>query len=167
MLLEVGRVRRAHGLKGDVLVVLTSDLSRRLAPGSVLFGPRGPLTVIQARQQAPNWVVSFAEVADRTEAETLRGAVLRAEPTNAAPDDEGGVWLHQVLGAVVVEAGGQERGEVLEVHPQAQSDLLVLDTGALVPMAFVTDLVPTGPDGPGRITVEVPDGLFELYEDGK
>ena len=153
MLLEVGRILRAHGVKGEVVVRFTSDREERRAVGAVVHGPEGPLTVEQARHiPGGDWVVKYAEVPDRHAAEAMHGAVLRAE----ALEDPDELWVHELVGAVVVDQDGGERGTITEVHEGAASDLLLLDTGHLVPVTFVVG------KEPGRIHVEAPDGLFEL-----
>ena len=153
MLLEVGRILRAHGVKGEVVVRFTSDREERRSVGAVVEGPSGPLTVESARHSpGGDWVVKYAEVPDRATAEGMHGAVLRAE----ALDDPDELWVHELLGSVVVDQDGTERGTITEVHEGAASDLLVLDTGHLVPVTFVVG------KQPGRILVEAPDGLFDL-----
>jgi 16S rRNA processing protein RimM len=153
MLLEVGRILRAHGVHGEVVVRFTSDREERRTVGAVVHGPHGDLTVERARHTpGGDWVVKYVEVADRTMAEALHGTVLRAE----AIDDPDELWVHELLGAVVVDQDGGERGVVTEVHEGAASDLLLLDTGHLVPVTFVVG------KEPGRILVDVPDGLFDL-----
>jgi 16S rRNA processing protein RimM len=153
VLLEVGRILRAHGVRGEVVVRFTSDREERRAVGAVVQGPAGDLT-IEAVRHTPggDWVVKYAEVADRTAAETMHGGVLRAE----AIDDPDELWVHELLGSTVVDQDGTERGTVVEVHEGAAADLLLLDTGHLVPVTFVVG------KEPGRILVDVPDGLFDL-----
>lgn len=155
MLLEVGRVTKAHGVRGDVLVALSSDRTSRLDPGSVLSTDRGPLTVVRSSRHQDRWIVAFREIAGRDEAETWRGTVLRAEAIDEPGDDEG-LWVHELIGAVVALADGTEVGTVTEVQANPASDLLVLDSGALVPVVFVTD------SAAGRITIDPPEGLFDL-----
>ena len=153
LVLEVGRILRAHGVKGEVVVRFTTDRQERRAMGAVVQGPTGPLTVRSARHTpGGDWVVRFAEVPDRDAAEAMHGAVLRAE----AIDDPDELWVHELLGAVVVDQDACERGVVTEVHEGSAADLLLLDTGHLVPVNFVVG------KEPGRILVEVPDGLWEL-----
>ena len=67
-LLEVGRITRAHGLTGEVVVVLTTDREERLVPGSVLTTQDRPLTVHAARRHNDRWIVRFEEIGDRNEA---------------------------------------------------------------------------------------------------
>ena len=153
LVLEVGRILRAHGVRGEVVVRFTSDREERRAVGAVVDGPGGPLTVLSARHvPGGDWVVRYAEVPDRTAAEAMRGAVLRAQ----ALDDPDELWVHELLGAVVVDQDGCRRGTVTEVREGRAADLLLLDTGHLVPVNFVVG------KEPGRILVEAPDGLFEL-----
>lgn len=152
-LLEVGRIDRAHGLRGDVLVRLVTDRLERVAPGSVLLTDAGPLEVRASTPHQDRHIVTFAGVTTREQAEGLRGVVLRAEPI----DDPDVLWAHDLIGCVVVDADGVTRGRVEALQENPASDLLVLDTGALVPLRFIV----AGPTD-GRIDVDTPSGLFDL-----
>jgi 16S rRNA processing protein RimM len=68
--------------------------------------------------------------------------------------------VHELIGSPVVEPDGTDRGVVQAVQDNPASDLLVLDTGALVPLRFLE-----GRDEQGRLVVDVPDGLFELLDE--
>ena len=71
-------------------------------------------------------------------------------------DDESVIWIDQLYDAEVFDAQGVRRGVVIGVEANPASDLLVLDSGALVPLTFVTNV-----DANVRIDVDVPEGLFE------
>lgn len=149
--LEVGRIGRPHGLAGEVHVELWSDESR-LAPGSVLSSDRGPLSVVRSRHNAGRHVVAFDGVADRVGAEALRGLVLRAAPI----ERPGTLWVHELIGATVLGTSGEELGVVRAVEANPASDLLVLESGGLVPLRFVVS------HEPGRnVVVDVPEGLLD------
>ncbi len=154
VLLEVGRITKPHGVRGEVLVALSSERTSRLDPGAVLSTDRGELTVVASSPHQDRWIVQFEGLEDRDQAAGWRGVVLRAE----AVDDEDGdeLWVHELVGATVALADGSEVGTVVEVQANPASDLLVLDTGALVPVAFVTG------QEPGRVTIDPPEGLLEL-----
>ena len=153
LVLEIGRILRAHGVRGEVVVRFTSDRPERRAIGAVVTGPDGPLTLAAARHlSAGDWVVRYSEVADRSAAGALHGAVLSAE----AIDDPDELWVHELIGSAVVDHDGVERGIVAEVHEGVAADLLLLDTGHLVPISFVVG------HEPGRVLVDTPDGLFDL-----
>lgn len=154
-LLEVGRITKAHGLRGEVVVVLTSDRSERVAPGAQFSSDVGTLTVRASRPHQDRWVVAFEGRSDRDDADALRGLVLRAEPI----DDPDELWVHDLIGCVVRSADGVDRGVVDAVMDNPAADLLVLDSGALVPVVFVV-----GRPHDGVIDVDTPEGLFELAD---
>jgi 16S rRNA processing protein RimM len=152
--LEVGRVTKAHGLKGEVVVDLVSDYPEvRLAPGSRLWSGDQELVVRSSRPFQKRWLVQVEGVRDRTEAERLAGRTLTAEPM----EDPEALWVHQLIGSRVVEQGsGAERGRVVAVIANPAHELLELESGALVPIVFVQSCE----DGVTRITP--PEGLFDV-----
>jgi 16S rRNA processing protein RimM len=151
LLLEVGHVVRPHGLRGEVVVELVTDRVDRVAPGSRLQTDGRPLTVAASRPYQGRHLVTFEGVGDRAGAEALIGTVLRAH----AVDDPEAVWVHELIGSVVRETDGTERGTVVSVQANPAHDQLVLDTGALVPSVFVVSCA-------GGVTIiDPPDGLFD------
>lgn len=149
-LLEVGRVARPHGVQGDVLVApLTNVPERRFTPGARLRVGGQELEVTAARPHGTRWIVHFAGTDDRTAAEALHGATVEAEPL----DDPDVLWVHDLMGARVRTVDGREVGTVVAVEANPADDLLVLDTGALVPIGFVTAATP------GEVTIDPPAGL--------
>jgi len=154
--LEVGRVVKPHGMSGEVVVELITNRDERVAPGALLHAGTGLLTVHRSRPfeatGAGRWLVTFEGVGDRNAAEALRGMVLHAEPI----DDPGALWVHQLIGAEVVDLAGQVLGTVQAVEANPASDLLVLAGGALIPLRFVVD------HRPGWIAVDIPLGLVDL-----
>ena len=149
--LEVGKVLRPHGLRGQVVVRLTTDRTERLAAGAVLSSSAGDLEVVRATPSGDRWIVSFAGVSDREGAEALRDVILKAEPI-ADPE---ALWVHELHGSQVLDVNGRHLGVVAAVEANPASDLLVLDGGGLVPLRFIVE------HGPGRVVVEVPAGLLE------
>lgn len=135
-------------------MLLTTERTERLDPGSVLHTERGPLTVMSSSRHQDRWIVQFDGIGDRDVAETWRGVVLRAEPKGDA--DDGVLWVHELVGSCVVLPDGAQVGVITEVESNPASDLLVLDSGALVPVVFVI-----GNEG-GQVTIDPPDGLFDL-----
>jgi len=153
--LEVGRVGRAHGLRGEVSVRFTSNRPERYAPGAVLHAGDRVLVVETARPHRGAMLVQFEDVSDRTEAERLQGQVLTADPLPAEGTlDEHELWVHEVIGARVVDRGGRAVGEVVAVEANPAHDLLVLGDGTLVPVVFVVE------QRPGEIVIDPPAGLL-------
>ena len=151
-LLEIGTIGRAHGTSGEVVVRLITNRVERLNPGSTLVSPLGDLVVAAARPHQDRWLVKFGGIETRTEAESLRGLILKAPPL----DDADVLWVHELIGSTVREFDGTDRGTVIAVVANPASDLLELDTGHLIPLTFVTEFEAK------LVTVEVPDGLFDL-----
>jgi 16S rRNA processing protein RimM len=155
VLLEVGRVGRAHGLRGEVHVVAVSNVAERFAPGSELVVGDRPLVIRTARAAGTGWVVQFSGVDDRDSAERLRGRSVRAVALETG-SREGEVFVHEVIGAEVRDRSGARIGRVDAVQANPAHDLLVLDSGALVPFVFVVG------QEPGVVVVDLPDGLLDL-----
>ncbi len=156
--LVVGRVGRAHGLRGEVSVRFTSNRPERAAPGSVLHADGRELVVVASRPHQDRVLVRFEGVDDRTAAEALQGLELTAAPlaeheAQLEPDE---LWVHEVVGAEVQDRTGAHLGWVVAVEANPAHDLLVLDGGALVPMVFVVE------QREGVVVIDPPEGLFDL-----
>jgi 16S rRNA processing protein RimM len=154
-LLEVGRVVKPHGLKGELVVKLITNRLERVAPGSQLVvGATGDTLVVRAsRPFQGRHLVWFEGVSTREAADGLRDATLLAEPLPGHEPDA--LFVHELIGSELVGIDGTSHGTVVAVQQNPASDLLVGESGWLVPLRFVTGREP------GRIVVDVPEGLFE------
>jgi 16S rRNA processing protein RimM len=152
-LLEVGHVVKPHGLRGDVIVSLTSNRDERVAPGSRLISGERELRVDRSAPHRGRFIVSFDGVTGIDAAEELRGAELFAPPL----DDPDVLWVHEMIGCRVEDVSGRPLGTVEAVEANPASDLLVLENGVLIPLRFVVSSEPGA-----LITVDVPDGLVDL-----
>ncbi|MDH3679048.1 MAG: ribosome maturation factor RimM [Acidimicrobiia bacterium] len=151
-LLEVGRIGRPHGLKGEVTVdFVTNRLDERTAPGAELWAGGRRLEVRAARPHQKRWLISFAGVDDRNAAERLRGLLLEA----IALDDPDALFVHELIGKLLVDQHGTGHGPVVAVVENPASDLLELEDGRLVPLAFLID------QDPESVRVSVPAGLLD------
>jgi 16S rRNA processing protein RimM len=152
--LEVGRIGRAHGLRGDVFVTPVSNVPERFAVGSTLWVDERPYVITASRPNQHRFVVRFEGVDDRDGADALRGKIVEAEPLGEPP--EGELWVHELIGSEVRDRSGADFGRVVSVEANPAHDLLVLDGGALVPMVFVVS------SGAGVVVIDPPEGLFDL-----
>jgi 16S rRNA processing protein RimM len=150
-LLEIGYIRRAHGLRGQVNVELGTDRTERLAPGVRWWAREGWLTVVSAAPHQGRYLVTFEEVHDRNAAQRLTNTPVYAEPL----DDPDELWVRELIGASVVEVDGTERGTCVSVIANPAADLLELDSGALVPVVFVVER------SGRRVVIDPPAGLFD------
>ena len=155
-LLEVGRIGRAHGVRGAVHVVLSTDRAERVAPGAELHDGTRWWTVASARAQpGSRWVVQFEGIDDRAEAERLTGRTLSAAPIA----DADALWVHELIGTSVVDRTGTVRGTCVAVIDNPAHDLLELDSGHLVPVTFVERVAV------GVVHLDDPEGLFDLLDE--
>jgi 16S rRNA processing protein RimM len=167
----IGRIGRAHGVRGEVSVeVRTDDPEQRFAVGAVVStepGPAGPLTVAATRPHTGRLLVRFVEVSDRSTAEGLRGVLLVADLPESR--DSGGpdeFYPRELVGLRVLTDAGAPVGEVAEVVPAPAHDLLRVrrDDGGEALVPFVAALVPDVDLGAGRITVVDRPGLLNPDE---
>lgn len=151
--LEIGRIGRPHGLRGDVMVTLTTNHDERVAVGTTWWVGDREVTVESTRPHQGRHIVHLSGLDDRDAAAALTGARVFALPLDGAPDGE--VWVHEVIGASVIDRAGRDHGRVVAVEANPAHDLLVLENGGLVPMVFVVEHVGD------RVVIDPPDGLLD------
>ena len=160
----VGRIARAHGIRGQVIVNPDTDFpADRFRPGATLFTTRGALRVTTARLQNGRPVIGIEGVETMNDAEALAGLELRVPVEELAPLPEGTFYHHDLVGCQVVTAGGQKVGTVEGVEGTLSGSRLVV-AGAkgeiLIPL--VTDICRTIDVAGKTIVVEPPEGLLDL-----
>lgn len=173
--LRVGRLVKAHGLKGAIkLELYTDDPDGRFVPGATftLQVPESspwhgkPLTVREFRWMNSHPVAFFEGVDDRSAAEELLRAILWIDEDTPSASVEDDAWFdHQLVGLDVVR-DGESVGRVVRVDHLPAQDLLIVrpsggasDDEVLVP--FVKAIVPEVDVAAGRVVVTPPAGLFE------
>ncbi|MBX9472923.1 ribosome maturation factor RimM [Microcella sp.] len=172
--LRVGRLIKAHGLKGALKVELYTDApDRRFTPGAV-FTLQVPtsspwhgktLTLVELRWYNGQPVAFFEGVVDRTGAESLVKAILWIEPVADEPDEPDAWYDFQLVGLRALR-DGVEVGTIARVEHFPAQDLLVIRTAdreVLVP--FVAAMVPAVDMTAGTVTLTPPPGLFEDLDD--
>ncbi len=164
--IPVGYVRRAHGIRGDVVVRgLVQDAAERLIPGASYDTDQDAparLTVRAVEPLGSDLRVRFVDVDDRDAAEALRGVQLvtdASERRELAADEW---WPEDLVGCGVVDRSGSSVGEVVEAIAAGAQDRLVVvrADGARAEIPFVEALVPSVDVVNRSITVDIPDGLF-------
>jgi 16S rRNA processing protein RimM len=169
----VGVIGRAHGIRGEVAVdPRTDEPERRFADGQRLRAEDSGriFTVVDARDHSGRLLVRFAELEDRTVAESVRGTRLVVDvPADEQPDDDGEYYDRQLVGLQAQSPEGGRLGEVTSVLHLPFQDMLEITTPdgvRLVP--FVEALVPSVDLAAGRLTVVDVVGLMsEVDEPGE
>lgn len=150
--LEVGRIERAHGLRGEVVVhLVTNMVAERTAVGAELWAEGRALQVAAARPHGRRWLVRFAGIDDRTGAEELRGSTLTAPPL----DRDAEVFVHELIGRRLIDQDGVDHGEIASMVENPAADLLELADGRLVPLTFYRR------HDDEQVHVDVPPGLLD------
>jgi 16S rRNA processing protein RimM len=191
MQLVIGSVVRAHGVRGEVVVAVTTDEPQdRYVVGSVLETDpttAGPLTIEGLRVHTSSGVdrllVAFEGVEDRDSAERLRGVKLLVDADDIEPSDDPdefhdfqliGLAVHVGEAPAVGEAaaagedpaaaGGERIGEIVRVDHGPGADMLIVarPDGRQTLVPFVTAIVPTVDVAAGRVVITPPDGLLDL-----
>ena len=175
MRLQVARIGKPHGIRGEVTVqVLTDAPEDRFVPG-VVFEIEHPgiktLTVEGARWNKEILLLAFEEILDRNVAETMRGAKLFIETEDT--EDEGEGWYEHELVDLEARVDDKVIGKVTALRTGNVQDLLVIETSAgdEVYLPFVTGMVPEVDVKGGFIVATPPAGLFDVNkseaQDGK
>jgi 16S rRNA processing protein RimM len=164
----VGRIARAHGIRGQVIVNLETDFPEaRFRPGAELFTERGGvvntvrLTTVRFHRDRP--VIGIEGVTTMNEAEALAGCELRVPSDQLTALPAGMFYRHDLVGCRVETSDGKAVGTVSGVEGTLAGSRLVIDGARgeiLVPLA--TDICTTIDVGAKRIVIEPPDGLLDL-----
>ena len=173
--LRVGRLTKAHGLKGAIKIELyTDDPARRFVPGAV-FTLQVPtsspwhgktLELAELKWFNSHAVAFFKDVPDRTTAETLIKAILWVDQDLAESPEEEDAWFdHQLVGLAVMRDGVKVGVVSLVDHLPAQDLLHVTTDAGEVLVPFVKAIVPAVDVAAGTLTATPPAGLFEELPD--
>ena len=165
----VGRVGRAHGVRGELSIVVLSEVPERFEPGATVSLEDGrTLTVDAARPNRDRLLVRFREVPDRTAAESLQGSLLLVPRSSSPSLPEGSWWDHEVEGCEVSTDQGRSLGSVADViHTRANDIWSVLDaSGSETLIPVLKDVVVSVDTAARRIVVREIPGLT-IEEEGE
>lgn len=167
-MIEVGRVVRPQGNRGEVVIASSTDFgAERFREGAVLHvlreGRVEPMTVTSSREYDGRWIVGYEGIASIDAAETLRGAPVRIPAEELTPLEAGRHYVHDLVGCRVETDTGAAVGSVSDVQFGTGVPLLVVDdAGAEVLIPF-TEAVCRSVDVAGkRIVIDPPEGLLEV-----
>lgn len=161
---QVGRITRAHGVRGEVAVRVDSDNPDRFTPGAAFSTDldRAPLLVLGGARPGPNGLIArFAGVTSLESASRLVGARLLIPADRRRPLEPGEFWPEQLIG-LAVRVGSEVIGVVEDVIPGPQDRLSVAcHDGASGEVPFVAPLVPEVDLEGGWVRIDPPEGLLE------
>jgi 16S rRNA processing protein RimM len=169
---NVGRVRRAHGIRGELAVEVITDVPDAVfASGARVFagttgGDLDPArTELHVEDAAPfkgGMIVRFREITDRTEAERWRDRYFLVPATELTPPEPGEVYVHELIDMRVVLSSGEEVGPVIDVYELPQGLTLEVQRANGTVMLPFSERIVTQVDREARvITVDPPEGMIE------
>ena len=159
--IEIGGVARAHGIRGEVVIVTHDPDSATLGEVTTIYVGGVPRKIVRARDTQRGWLVELEGIATRTEAEGLRGQVVEVD-RDALELGEDDILLADLVGCAVRRVDGAAWGEIVAVDAGDYQDLLVIrdgDVERLLPLvdAFVKQI----DVGARVVTVDPPPDLPE------
>lgn len=169
--LVVGRLRKAHGLKGDCAVFpLTDQPARAFAPGQAVWLKNlagdvvvGPLVVERSRVYHRQWLVAFQGHLHVDAVKPWGGHFLAVEAEALAPPAEGEVYVHELAGFAVVDQAGAPLGLVTKVlEPPAGLMLEVQGPRREFLVPFRKEFVTAVDRAARKLVVDLPEGLTDL-----
>jgi len=158
--IEIGRIARAHGIRGEVVIVTHDPESRVLDDVETVWVAGVEKRVVEVRGTHRGWLVRFEGSATRNDAEALRGQAVEVEREALELGDDD-ILLDDLVGCQVKLVDGTPWGTIHAVDGGMQ-DLLVIHDGELERLLPLVDEFVKAIDLPaGIVTVDPPEGLPE------
>ncbi len=144
----IGKIHRAHGIKGDVILDPMTDFPERIRRGKVVYaGPQHQmLTIARVREKPPYLLVGFNELADETAASEYRNQFLYVKASDLPKLPEGEYYFHELIGLGAVNMAEEHVGILTEILETGANDVYVITrddgTEELVPdiPEFIRDI---------------------------
>jgi 16S rRNA processing protein RimM len=158
----VGRVTRAHGVKGEVAVMVLTEVGERFDRGRVVYLEDGrSLTVAASRPHRGRMLVTFEGLLDRDAADKLVQRNLVVPQSESPPLPEGSYWDHQLIGSEVVTEAGRSLGVLRDVIHTPANDVwsAVDEDGAETLVPAIGDVVASVDVEAKRVVVREVPGL--------
>lgn len=165
--IPIGYVRKAHGIRGDVVVRgLVEDAGERFVVGVTLLTGQTPgksLDVVARRMIGDDLLLHLRDIDTRNDAEALIGVQFVVARSQRRQLDSDEWWVEDLVGCDVFDKDGHVVGTVIEVVSGAAQDRLVVETprNTRAEIPLVAQLVPHVDVAARQITVDLPEGLVE------
>ena len=159
-LLAVGRVARAHGVRGRILLAPYNADSEGVERVTRLWIGGREFQVARAERVHLGYLVALRGIDDRNAAEALKGLPVQVDRSELPPPGEDEMYAIDLIGFEVQGEDGKVHGVVEDLEAAGPQDLLKLKGGALVPLGLVKEVLSEA----RRIVIEVPVGLFDIEE---
>jgi 16S rRNA processing protein RimM len=164
--LAIGKITRAHGLRGEIVVAVLTEFPDRFAETEwVYLGNEFEAEAYQLegyRWNKRNILLKLSGVADRTQAEQLRGQLVQVPVEEAMPLPEGSYYMYQLLGLQVITTEGEMLGPIVNILETGANDVYVVDRqGKELLLPAIADVVQSVDLAKGQMIIKIIDGLID------
>ena len=164
--LAIGRVARAHGVRGEISIAILTDFPERFETTEwVYLGNEFEATAYRLekyRWHKKNILLTLAGISDRDQAEQLKGQFVQVPLEEAVSLPEGSYYLYQLMGLQVITTDGVDLGSVANIIETGANDVYVVkkDGQPDILLPAIADVVKSIDLEKGQITVALIDGLI-------
>jgi 16S rRNA processing protein RimM len=163
--LAIGKVIRAHGLRGEVSVAILTEFPERFQTTEwVYLGNQyeaAPYRLESHRWHKKNVLLTLAGITNRTQAEALKGQFVQVPLEEAVPLPEGAYYFHQLIGLETITTTGQRLGVITDILETGANDVYVVESnGQEMLLPAIADVIKAVDLEKGQMIVEVIDGLI-------
>jgi 16S rRNA processing protein RimM len=159
--IEIGGVARAHGIRGEVVIITHDPDSETLGSATSIFVGGVERKILQARDTQRGWLIALEGIVTRNDAEALQGKPVEIDRAALELGDDD-VLLDDLIDCEVRLPDGKLWGKVAEILIGAHQDLLVIHDGEIERMLPMVDEFVTSIDvEAGVVTVNPPEDLPE------
>jgi len=162
--LVVGKLRRPHGVRGEIQMDIVTDFPERLAAGVTVFigEDHQPTRISSCRWHQDSMLVAFHGISDRDEAGILRNCLVYVRADEIPPLEEGEYYHHELIGLGVREDIGTYLGVVTGILETGANDILVVtsENGAEALLPMIDEVVLNVDLKEGEVLVHLLPGLL-------
>ena len=162
--LAIGKVVRAHGIRGEISVTVLTDFPERFETTEWIYlgneFEATPYRIEKSRWHQKNVLLTLTGITDRTEAERLRGQYVQVPIEDATPLPEGSYYLYQLVGLKVITVEGQLLGTIAEVLETGANDVYVVKGDKEILIPAVADVIKSVDLEKGQVIVQLIEGLI-------
>lgn len=162
--LVIGKLRRPHGLRGELLMEVITDFPERIQPGVIVYAgdAHQPLRVQKRRLHNDGLLIAFEGVMDSEKIQELRNCLVYVRIDDRPNLPQGDYYHHQILGLNVVDENGAPLGRVVEILETGANDVLVIaqeEKNGNFLLPYIDSVVRSIDLIGGRITVHLLPGI--------
>ena len=130
--LVIGKLRRPHGVRGEIPLELYSELLELLDPEQTVYvgDHHQPLTVEASRWKQDLLLLKFHTLDDRTAVESLTNSLVFVKSSQLPPLEEGELYYHQLIGLDVYDEEGENLGVLTEILQTGANDVYLVTNEA-------------------------------------